>query len=144
MDRLKTAPYGKTTDNAVAPHLTLSAMDVAVIGGGRWGKVLCKTLARSDHVGTVHVVSRRNLRGMHEWLADQAASSQIVVHDNINDLLDRPQIRAAFVANLPAEHFATSKQLLEHGKHVLVEKPFVATSAQAITLIELAEARGLV
>lgn len=81
---------------------------------------------------------------MREWLADQAASSQIVVHDNINDLLDRPQIRTAFVANLPAEHFATSKQLLEHGKHVLVEKPFVATSAQAITLIELAEARGLV
>lgn len=128
----------------VAPYLASNAMDIAIIGGGRWGKVLCKALARSGRVRTIHVVSRRNFRGMDDWIADQHASPRIAVHDNVNWVLERREIQAAFVANLPAEHFATSKQLLEHGKHVLVEKPLVPACVEADALIAIADANGLV
>jgi len=40
-------------------------------------------------------------------------------------------------------HYALARQALENGKHVFVEKPFTATSAQAEELIELAERKNL-
>ena len=40
-------------------------------------------------------------------------------------------------------HFELAKAALEHGKHVFVEKPFTASSAQAEELIEMAERRKL-
>ena len=44
----------------------------------------------------------------------------------------------------PSGHTSTwRREALENGKHVFVEKPFTATSAQAIELIELAERKNL-
>jgi predicted dehydrogenase len=40
-------------------------------------------------------------------------------------------------------HFELAKRALENGKHVFVEKPFTATSAQALELVELADRKGL-
>ncbi|MEP7258332.1 MAG: Gfo/Idh/MocA family oxidoreductase [Flavitalea sp.] len=42
---------------------------------------------------------------------------------NIQDILDDPGIAGVFVSAQPSEHFGIVKQLLEHGKHVFVEKP---------------------
>src|SRR5688572_16485175 len=115
---LNASPRLPDKDTAAGKHCL--PIEVAVIGGGRWGKVLCKVLARSDRVRIVHAVSKRNFREMREWLQDQGP--RIVLHGELDSVLEKPEVRAAFVANLPAEHFTTSKQLLEHGKHVLVEK----------------------
>ncbi|GAB3762482.1 Gfo/Idh/MocA family protein [Microlunatus parietis] len=41
-------------------------------------------------------------------------------------------------------HYATSKVILEHGLHLVTEKPIAATLAEADELIMLAESRGLV
>ena len=62
---------------------------------------------------------------MEEALADQAV--QLVV-----------------VATPNETHFALAKQALEAGKHVVIDKPFAATSAEARELIELAKKKGLV
>jgi predicted dehydrogenase len=40
-------------------------------------------------------------------------------------------------------HFEFAKAALEHGKHVFVEKPFTASSSEALELIELAAAKNL-
>src|SRR5262249_17542030 len=40
-------------------------------------------------------------------------------------------------------HYDLARLALENGKHVFVEKPFTATSAQAEALIELADRKGL-
>ena len=40
-------------------------------------------------------------------------------------------------------HFELAKSALQAGKHVVIDKPFAATSAQAAELIELARVRGL-
>lgn len=44
----------------------------------------------------------------------------------------------------PQTHFAFTKAVLEAGKHVFVEKPFVPTSAEADELATLAKQKGLV
>ena len=48
------------------------------------------------------------------------------------------------VVNTPdATHFDFCRRALEAGKHVVVEKPFVTTCAEAESLVELAERKGL-
>ncbi len=121
-----------------------NSIEMAIVGGGRWGKILCSALSRFDRVRRIHLVSRRNARGMLDWLSDNRLSGRVVLHRNLDPVIVNADVVAAFVANLPAEHFATARWLLEHGKHVMVEKPFVPTRAEAQTLIGMAEARHLV
>lgn len=123
---------------------TSRSVDVALIGGGRRGKLLCRVLAGMRRVRKVHLVSRQNARGMHDWLSGERLSHRVDLHAKLDPILWNTGISAAIVANEPAEHFATARWLLENGKHVLVEKPFAETRADAQTLIEMAEARGLV
>jgi predicted dehydrogenase len=119
-------------------------MEVAIVGGGRWGKVLCGVVAGLRQVRKIHLVSRRNARGMQDWLADQRLAHRVELHSKLDPVLWNSAIEAAIVANLPSEHFATARWLLENGKHVLVEHPFAQTRAEAQALVDLAEALGLV
>jgi len=50
----------------------------------------------------------------------------------------------AIVASPPAAHGKQVRALLEHGKHVLCEKPFTLDRAEAESLADLARERGLV
>ena len=55
-----------------------------------------------------------------------------------------PEIDAAYVASPNALHYQHSKLLLEHGKHVLCEKPLCAQADKVQELQALARAKGLV
>jgi len=58
-------------------------------------------------------------------------------------VLSSPDIDAIAVITPVWTHFDLAKEALLNGKHVFVEKPFTATSAQAEELIELAERNNL-
>ena len=53
------------------------------------------------------------------------------------------KVDAVTIAATTAEHFALARFFLEHGVHVLVEKPMTRTSAEAAILTKLAEERKL-
>jgi predicted dehydrogenase len=59
------------------------------------------------------------------------------------DIINSRSIDAVAVITPVSTHFDLARQALENGKHVFVEKPFTATSAQAEELIELADKKGL-
>jgi predicted dehydrogenase len=69
--------------------------------------------------------SARILRSVEEALSDTAV--QLVVVGTPNET-----------------HYVLAKQALLAGKHVVIDKPFAATSAEAAELKELAEKRGVV
>jgi predicted dehydrogenase len=52
-------------------------------------------------------------------------------------------IDAVVIATPAATHFALARRALERGKHVLVEKPFTTSSADALALLATAKQRGL-
>jgi predicted dehydrogenase len=52
-------------------------------------------------------------------------------------------IDAVAIVTPVSSHYDLAKKALENGKHVFIEKPFAATSAQAEELIELAERKHL-
>ncbi|HYO91967.1 MAG TPA: Gfo/Idh/MocA family oxidoreductase, partial [Pyrinomonadaceae bacterium] len=57
------------------------------------------------------------------------------------DLLRDTELHAVVIATPVATHFSFAKEALEAGKHVLIEKPFTSSVAEAETLIELARKR---
>lgn len=46
-------------------------------------------------------------------------------------ILENPDIDCVVIATPPSTHFAFAKKAIEHGKHVLVEKPMVASLEEA-------------
>lgn len=61
----------------------------------------------------------------------------------VDDLLDAPDVDLVINLTIPAAHFDVSKAILQAGKHVYSEKPFVLTVAQAQELTNLAHAKSL-
>lgn len=59
------------------------------------------------------------------------------------DILNDPAIDAVVIVTPPEVHFDYAKRALEAGKHVVVDKPFVETVAEAQELFEMAATRGV-
>src|SRR5690606_22145377 len=61
----------------------------------------------------------------------------IISYDSVEDMLNNHEIELIIINTPNNTHFEISKQALKAGKHILVEKPFVATSKEAKELFEL-------
>jgi len=121
---------------------------VAIVGAGRWAKVMCNVLTTfSPPLSTIVLVAERNYAATQRWLEDQLRTTgenghgRVVVSPSLRDVLESDRVEAAFVTKMASEHYATTRQLLLAGKHVLVEKPFVLSSVQAEELIGLARTK---
>ncbi|MDA3927848.1 MAG: oxidoreductase [Prolixibacteraceae bacterium] len=66
------------------------------------------------------------------------------VRSCIDELLDDNSIDLIIVASPNSTHFDYSQKALLAGKHVIVEKPFTITTAEATILIELAKRKSLI
>jgi predicted dehydrogenase len=114
----------------------VSRLRTAVVGVGYLGRFHAQKYRLLDGVELVGVADMDEARGR--------AVAQEVGTRYFNDaraLL--PHVDAVTIAASTAAHYDLTKLFLEHGKHVLVEKPMTRTSAEAAALTKLAEARGL-
>jgi len=66
----------------------------------------------------------------------------IVSHNSVEDLLADDSIDLVIINTPNYTHYEYAKKALNAGKHILVEKPFTATSAQAKEIFELANSLG--
>ena len=112
-------------------------MRVAVIGAGHMGRYHAEKLARLAGVDLTAVVD-----------ADLSRASALTSKLGGAPYSDYRQVfgkaDAAVVAVPTDRHHEIARACLEHGLHVLIEKPIATTLAQADELIALAEARKLV
>lgn len=60
-----------------------------------------------------------------------------------SELCESPEVDVVYVATPHPWHLENARLALQHGKHVLVEKPFSMNASEARELIELARAQGL-
>lgn len=63
--------------------------------------------------------------------------------DQLSDLWDDPEIQLVVITTPSQFHYEYGKMALEHGKNILVEKPFAETSKEAEELFALAKEKGL-
>lgn len=64
-------------------------------------------------------------------------------HASYEALVNDPDVDIVYVSTPHPMHHSAAKLVLEHGKHVLVEKPFTVTRAEAADLQRIAQERGL-
>lgn len=67
-----------------------------------------------------------------------------VAYDDFEAFLSDPDIAVVYVASPNSLHFSQAKQVIEHGKHAIVEKPMVTSLNEWTELTDLAKAHGVV
>jgi len=67
---------------------------------------------------------------------------EVISYDSVDELMADPEIELVIVNTPNNTHFEFTKQAIEAGKDVLVEKPFVPTASEARTLFNLARKLG--
>ena len=114
----------------------MSKLRTAVVGVGYLGRFHAQKHRALDGVELVAVCDRD---------AERARSVAAEIGTNaVNDYRELiGKIDAVTIAATTAEHFALARFFLEHGVHVLVEKPMTRTSAEAAVLTRLAAERKL-
>jgi predicted dehydrogenase len=65
-------------------------------------------------------------------------------HGSYEALAADPEVDVIYVSTPHPFHAEGARLALEHGKHVLVEKPFTLNAAEARAVVDLAAAKGLV
>jgi predicted dehydrogenase len=113
---------------------------IGVVGFGYWGPNLARCFGEADGC-RLAVIADRSATALVR-AAKRHPSTRLTA--DWRDLLDDPQVGAVAIATPVRSHHEIAIAALRAGKHVLVEKPITATSAQARSLIEEAGRRRLV
>ncbi len=112
------------------------SVGIAMIGYGAIGQ---------EHATAIQQVSGLHLEGVCDRNPARVAEAKrlfegIKSFDSVQAVLDDPAVDLAIISTPPNLHASMALQLLEAGKHVVVEKPFCLTTREADAMIEKASA----
>jgi predicted dehydrogenase len=116
----------------------MSKLKVGIIGYGYWGPNLTRNffdLPDSELVAISDLDPNRLQKA-------RSIYPNVTLAQNYRELFDLG-LDAVVVSTPPAFHYQIARDCLEHGLHVLVEKPLTLNSQHAQELIDLAEFKGL-
>lgn len=80
----------------------------------------------------------------HQDVQTELKAAGVQLTTNFEDVLADPEIQMISITTPASTHYQLAKEALQHGKNVLVEKPFCETFKQAEELLKLAQEKGLV
>lgn len=112
---------------------------IAIVGYGYWGKNLVRNFNALQDCDLALVVEKNEkLRSACERLYPNIRTTA-----DLDVALTDPDIQAVVIATPVDTHYPLAKRALEHGKHVLVEKPMTSSAETARELVALARSKGL-
>ncbi|MBD3163361.1 MAG: gfo/Idh/MocA family oxidoreductase, partial [Candidatus Eisenbacteria bacterium] len=114
-------------------------LNVAVIGCGYWGPNLVRNLFENRHTNRV-LACDLDLAKL-QRVAHRYPSVEVTT--DYREFLRRLDVDAVMIATPLSTHYDLALEALRSGKHVFVEKPFAASTDQALHLIEEADRRRL-
>ena len=112
--------YGILSTSSIAPRFIAAVRDAAA--------------------GEICALSSRSLQKAQEKAAEWGIPKAYGSH---GELLEDPQINTVYISNVNAQHEPWARAALEHGKHVVCEKPCTMSSAATRALFALAREKGL-
>lgn len=115
----------------------MKPLRVGVVGVGHIGKNHARLYAETDAADFTAIFDSNP-----ENAAQVAAQYNVRAVTSLEEFCEL--VDAASIATPTVSHFEVGRALLEKGKHLLIEKPIAADTAQANELAELAAARRLV
>jgi predicted dehydrogenase len=116
-----------------------NVIGIGIIGYGYWGPNIVRSFHGRANCKVVAVCDE-NPTAITRVLASYPG---VEVTSDAHDIVTSKVIDAVAVVTPLATHYKLARLCLENGKHVFVEKPFTATTAQAEELIDLAEQKHL-
>ena len=113
----------------------MSPIQVGLIGYGLAGRVF--------HAPTITAVPALQLAQVVQRQGDEARQRYpwVEIVRESEALLKDPAIELVVIATPNTSHFALAEAALQAGKHVVVDKPFTTTAAEAERLMTLAQAQ---
>ena len=114
-------------------------MNLCAIGTGAITKSMLAEFNRSDVLHVTAIYSRKEETGK----AMAAEFGIEKVYTSMDEMLADPAIEMVYVASPNSIHYGQTKAALLAGKHVICEKPFAPTVAEADELIALAKEKHL-
>ena len=114
-------------------------MNLCAIGTGAITKSMLAEFQRSDILHVTSIYSRKEETG--RAMAAQFGLER--VYTDFDAMLADPAIDMVYVASPNSIHYGQTKAALLAGKHVICEKPFAPTVAEADELIALAKEKHL-
>jgi predicted dehydrogenase len=114
-------------------------MKLCAVGTGFITKSMLEEFARSEHLNCTSICSRQESKGLS--MGEPFGITK--VYTSLEDMLADPEVEAVYIASPNSLHYPQTKAALLAGKHVLCEKPFATTAAQAAEVIALAKEKHL-
>lgn len=116
----------------------MNPLQIGVIGCGYWGPNLIRNFVELPNAEVVVVADIAETR----LAAIKARYPGVTVTPNYQECF-AAHLDAVVVATPPHTHYPIARECLEHGLHVLLEKPMTLSCWEAEQLIELAERQDL-
>lgn len=119
-------------------NVSVRTLNIGIIGYGYWGPNLTRNffeIPMSDLVAIADVKDDRLHRAKNIY-------PSIFTTNEYTEFFDM-DLDAVIVSTPPATHYPIAKDCLEHGLHVMIEKPMTLRSEHAKELIDLAASKGL-
>jgi predicted dehydrogenase len=110
-------------------------MKIAVIGCGYWGPNLVRNFSQLNKVDELYTCDLDPKRL--ERVTNLFPSAKGV--SDYKELLKMPDLDGAVIATPVHSHYSLARDFLEHGKHVLVEKPLTHSLESSLDLSKKAE-----
>lgn len=111
--------------------------DLALIGGGYWGKNLARNF---NLLNSLNIICDPNTDILASYGTDYAHIAKVT---NVDDVVLNPEITKVAIAAPAAMHYRLARQALLAHKHVFVEKPLCLSIVEGKELIEIANAKQL-
>jgi predicted dehydrogenase len=118
----------------------MTPVRVAVVGLGYWGPNLARNLQELECAELAAIVDAKPDRL--EQMSRRFSGARALA--SFDEMLADHDIDAVTIATPVSSHYPLARKALEAGKHVFIEKPLAASSAECLDLIALAHERDLV
>jgi predicted dehydrogenase len=111
---------------------------VAQIGCGYWGPNLLRNFSAQPDCWVKFVAEINPERRAYV----RANFPKTETTAEIEGVLTDPEVDAVLIATPASSHYTLTKQALQSGKHIFVEKPLALNTVEADELVQLAEQKG--
>ena len=118
----------------------INPLRIGIIGTSFVSDWICDASAQTDTCAIGAVYSRDDARGG----AYASKQSIAACYCDEEAFLSSSEIDAVYIASPNIAHYRQTLLALEHGKHVLCEKPLAINAAQAERMIRMAHEKGLI
>jgi predicted dehydrogenase len=113
---------------------------IGIIGAGWWATSAHIPAVKSRPDAELLAVQSRGKTKAEKIARDFGAKHAVT---DIEEIFALKELDAVIVASTPNVHFVQAKAALEHGLHVLIEKPMTFTAEEARELVEIAAQKKL-